>query len=86
MATTTNTKYIKYVHYIQLKVTQGACDSVEKKKKEKTSLLDLYLHPKLFPGLIPYRLFYRVGIASRKMVYRFSYKHTYVHNKKKDLS
>ena len=38
---------------------------VEKKKKEKNSLQDLYLHPKVSPGLVPYMFF----IASRKMVY-----------------
>ena len=30
---------------------------VEKKKKEKNSLQELYLHPKLSLGLVPYRLF-----------------------------
>ena len=35
---------------------------VEQKKKEKKKLQDLYLHPKLSPDLVPYRLFYRVGI------------------------
>ena len=47
----------------------------KKKKKEKKSLQDLYLHPKLSLGLVPYRLFYRIGIACRKMVYYidFSY-------------
>ena len=30
---------------------------VEQKKKEKKRLQDLYLHPKLSPGLVPYRLF-----------------------------
>ena len=40
---------------------------VEQKKIEKKRLL--CLHPKLSPGLVPYRLFYRVGIACTKMVY-----------------
>ena len=41
-------------------------DPVEKKMKEgkrrRKRLQDLYLHPKLSSGLVPYRLFYRIGI------------------------
>ena len=40
---------------------------VEQKKKEKKRLRDP--HPKLSPGLVPYSLSYRVGIACRKMVH-----------------
>ena len=38
----------------------------KEKKTEKKRLL--YLYPKLSPGLVPYRLFYRIGTAYRKMV------------------
>ena len=41
-----------------------------RRRKEKKRLL--YLHTKLPPGLVFYRLFYRVGIACRRMVYRSS--------------
>ena len=57
--------------HIQLVQTQNT-------KSETTNITDgaeevkkrlQYLHPKPSPGLVPYRLFYRVGIACRKMVY-----------------
>ena len=44
---------------------------VEKKMKERKRRKKrlLYLHPKLSPGLVSYRLFYRIGTACRKMVH-----------------
>ena len=39
-------------------------------KKKGKSLQDLYLHPKLSPGLVPYRLFKEyIGIVCRKKLY-----------------
>ena len=45
-------------------------DPVEKKTKEgkRRKKRLLYLHPKFSSGLVPHRLFYRIGIARRKMV------------------